>query len=504
LTPVESVWNNFTGAGGGGVSSAFAAPPWQVGPGVINGSTGFTCGNGHQQCRQVPDVSASSDPLHGYAIIFGGNWQVIGGTSAAAPLWAAMTAVIDQGLGSAAGLMNPALYGAGSCSASPFNDVTTGSNALLPASNGLFPATPNYDLASGWGSPSAIRLAFDLILLPVCPVVTGVRPSKGAVGGGDTIEITGFNLSGATSVRFGATPATSFTVTSPNSLTARVPPGPASGSVVDVSVLNAGGSSRPVPADRYTYALPGYWLTASDGGIFTYGQAGFLGSTGAIRLNQPIVGMAATRDDGGYWLVAADGGIFAFGDAPFLGSTGAIRLNRPIVGMAATLDGGGYWLVAADGGIFSFGDASFHGSTGAIRLNQPIVGMAATPDGGGYWLVAADGGIFSFGDAPFHGSTGAIRLNRPIVGMAATPDGGGSWLVAADGGIFTFGDAAFHGSTGAIRLNQPIVGMAVSLGGNGYWLVAADGGIFTFGDAGFYGSAGAIRLNRPVVGMAAT
>ncbi|MDP9403793.1 MAG: S8 family serine peptidase [Actinomycetota bacterium] len=162
----------------------------------------------------------------------------------------------------------------------------------------------------------------------------------------------------------------------------------------------------------------------------------------------------------GYWLVASDGGIFAFGDARFSGSTGAIRLNQPIVGMAPTPSGNGYWLVASDGGIFAFGDARFSGSTGAIRLNQPIVAMAATPSGNGYWLVASDGGIFAFGDARFSGSTGAIKLNQPIVGMAATPSGNGYWLVASDGGIFAFGDARFSGSTGAIKLNQRIAGMA--------------------------------------------
>ena len=125
----------------------------------------------------------------------------------------------------------------------------------------------------------------------------------------------------------------------------------------------------------------------------------------------------------------------------FYGSTGAITLNRPIVGMAPTPTGHGYWLAASDGGIFSFGDAHFYGSTGAITLNRPIVGMAPTPTGHGYWLAASDGGIFSFGDAHFYGSTGAITLNRPIVGMAPTPTGHGYWLAASDGGIFSFGDA---------------------------------------------------------------
>ncbi|MDA8365802.1 MAG: hypothetical protein M0Z62_02440, partial [Actinomycetota bacterium] len=62
--------------------------------------------------------------------------------------------------------------------------------------------------------------------------------------------------------------------------------------------------------------------------------------------------------------------------AVFKGSTGALTLNKPIVGMAATPDGKGYWLVASDGGIFAFGDAVFKGSTGALTLNKPIVGMS--------------------------------------------------------------------------------------------------------------------------------
>jgi len=245
---------------------------------------------------------------------------------------------------------------------------------------------------------------------------------------------------------------------------------------------------------------PGYRLTASDGGVYSFCEP-FYGSMGGTPLNRPIVGMATTPDGKGYWLVASDGGIFSFGDAVFHGSTGSFRLNAPIVGMASTSDGKGYWLVASDGGIFSFGHAVFHGSTGALRLNAPIVGMASTPDGKGYWLVASDGGIFAFGDAAFHGSTGNLPLNRPIVGMASTPDGRGYWLVASDGGIFSFGDAGFHGSTGGIPLNRPIVGMESTADGRGYWLVASDGGIFTFGQATFQGSAGGIPLVAPVVGM---
>ncbi|HEX4246176.1 MAG TPA: hypothetical protein VHY77_11450 [Acidimicrobiales bacterium] len=164
------------------------------------------------------------------------------------------------------------------------------------------------------------------------------------------------------------------------------------------------------------------------------------------HLNAPIVAMTATPSGNGYWMVGSDGGIFTFGDAGFFGSEGGMHLNKPIVGMAPTADGKGYWLVASDGGIFTFGDAGFYGSEGGSHLNQPIVGMAATASGNGYWLVASDGGIFTFGDAGFLGSEGGHPLAQPIVGMASTADSNGYWLGAADGGIFTFGDAGFFGS----------------------------------------------------------
>jgi hypothetical protein len=64
----------------------------------------------------------------------------------------------------------------------------------------------------------------------------------------------------------------------------------------------------------------------------------------------------------GYWLTASDGGVFSFGTAPFYGSTGSISLALPIVGMASAPRGGGYWMVAGDGGLFAFGAAGFYGS----------------------------------------------------------------------------------------------------------------------------------------------
>ncbi len=229
--------------------------------------------------------------------------------------------------------------------------------------------------------------------------------------------------------------------------------------------------------------VSGYWVAAPDGGIFSFGEARFYGSTGGMRLNRPIVGMAASPSGEGYWLVASDGGIFAYGDAGFFGSTGSLTLNRPIVGMAPTPSGAGYWLVASDGGIFAFGDAGFFGSTGSTRLNKPVVGMAPTPAGAGYWLVASDGGVFAFGDARFYGSTGAIKLAQPVMGMAATPGGAGYWLVARDGGIFAYGDAGFFGALPGSGIPGPAAGLRPTLTGGGYLMVTANGSVVNFGDA---------------------
>jgi hypothetical protein len=273
--------------------------------------------------------------------------------------------------------------------------------------------------------------------------------------------------------------ANTATMASPTTVTALVPdPG------------------QPAPAQ-------GYWEVAADGGIFSFGDAGFYGSMGGLPLNRPIVGLAGGPANQGYWEVASDGGIFAFGSAGFYGSMGGTPLDAPVVAIAATPDRKGYWEVASDGGIFAFGDAGYYGSMGGTPLNQPVVGMASTPDGKGYWLVAADGGIFAFGDATFDGSMGGQPLNAPVVGMAVDQSTGGYWMVGADGGVFAF-DAPFLGSATGSGLVPPALGLTPSGPGSGYWVEGADGGVVGFGSSGNYGSMGGTPLNAPMVAMAAT
>jgi hypothetical protein len=242
---------------------------------------------------------------------------------------------------------------------------------------------------------------------------------------------------------------------------------------------NLSGTPRAI-VTMTTGPCQGYSVATTSGEVTVFGAAGYYGDLRSVKLNAPIVAMAATPDGQGYWLLGYDGGVFSFGDAVFYGSTGGLKLNQPIISMASTPDGGGYWLVARDGGVFAFGDAQFYGSTGGLRLNAPIIGISPSLDGAGYRLVATDGGIFAFGDAPFEGSMGGTPLNKPVIGMTTDPASGGYRLVALDGGVFNFGGAANYGSLGGQTLAAPIVSLAPTVLGNGYYMLGADGGVFAF------------------------
>jgi subtilase family serine protease len=178
--PVQSVWNDgVTGNGvsgtGGGVSSRWAMPSYQSSaPGSLGvvgtGSSGVPCAAAAGLCREVPDVSANADLDTGYVVFAtsGGTpaWTVIGGTSAAAPLWAAFTALtndLPSCRGLTIGFANPLLYSiAGASYNNNFTDITNASpvsgqanNDAAGANNGLYPVGVGYDMATGLGSMTA-------------------------------------------------------------------------------------------------------------------------------------------------------------------------------------------------------------------------------------------------------------------------------------------------------------------------------------------------------------
>ncbi|MGA8604890.1 MAG: S53 family peptidase [Thermoplasmata archaeon] len=141
----EVVWNELAigeGVTGGGVSEAFPLPSFQSPANVPKAPNGFVG-------RGVPDVAGDADPASGYSVRVDGTDTVIGGTSAVAPLWAALLARINQSLGAPAGYVNPLLYSP--AGAATFHDVTSGNN------DG-YSAAPGWDPCTGWGTPDGTRL----------------------------------------------------------------------------------------------------------------------------------------------------------------------------------------------------------------------------------------------------------------------------------------------------------------------------------------------------------
>ena len=167
---------------------------------------------------------------------------------------------------------------------------------------------------------------------------------------------------------------------------------------------------------RHARQAAGYWLVASDGGIFAFGNAQFYGSMGGQPLNQPIVGMAATPDGGGLLAGRLRRRDLRLRQRPVLRLDRRITLNEPIVGMTPTADGQGYWFTASDGGVFAYGDAPFDGSLGGVPQSRPIVAMASDSLGNGYWFTNSNGAVSAFGTATYWGSAPQV-LNRPVVGM---------------------------------------------------------------------------------------
>jgi kumamolisin len=145
----ESVWNNGAGNGatGGGVSDAFGLPGWQSNAGVPTRTDTGATGRG------VPDVAGDADPQTGYQVLVDGSSAVIGGTSAVAPLWAALVCRLAQELGRPLGLIQPALYAAAAPGAVPagFRDITTGDN-------GAYRAGAGWDACTGLGVPDGTAL----------------------------------------------------------------------------------------------------------------------------------------------------------------------------------------------------------------------------------------------------------------------------------------------------------------------------------------------------------
>jgi hypothetical protein len=357
----ERVWNDGAawGAGGGGISESWPMPAWQLDshvPGVNDqsvvtaaenfesadlGDPGYAfCASDNPVgqtvggCRELPDVSAAADEFTGGITIFideFGGWGTFGGTSSAAPLWAAMLADVNASATckrnpvtqNGVGFVNPLLYSVASnptAYAASFNDIKVGNNDAYGASK-LFQAAPGYDMATGLGTPQLTQpgggagLAFYLCSqAPAAtrPTVTNLSPSVGLTSSptnGVTITGTNFEQNGTPDVagiQVGDVefPSAAFTVTSPTTITMTIPPGSSfvssndptdgAGRVQVTVTLNDGetsaanvnswftfvddnGSAQPLPTVTGVHAYAG--PEAGGNTVAVYG-AGFGGATG--------------------------------------------------------------------------------------------------------------------------------------------------------------------------------------------------------------------------------
>ncbi len=310
----ESVWNDGPngGAGGGGVSSVWQMPSWQQGFGVISSYSSATpCGaQVGTFCREVPDLSANADPSHGYVIFLNGQWSIVGGTSAATPLWASYFALANQTCSlnnePDIGFANPRLYALAETNLlTLFGDVYTGNNDMTGSNSGNYPAfNPQnqnslkyyYSMAAGLGFPTSnffstpTGSAYTTNLLcsqsQLPPFIGSISPAVGAPTGGTVVTIDGNNFSQVTQVLFGTTPATSFKIISNTELEVISPPG-TSGTKANITILEGSlPSQADPPYDTFTYtsgpaveSLSINYGPASGGVSITINGTGFTGTT---------------------------------------------------------------------------------------------------------------------------------------------------------------------------------------------------------------------------------
>jgi kumamolisin len=318
----ETTWNvNNTisgGAGGGGVSSVWGIPTWQKGIATAASTT----------MRNVPDVSLNADQYTGYSIYYNGGWTIYGGTSCAAPLWAAFTARVNQqrtanGL-QPLGFANPVIYqiAAGQNYGSDFHDITQGTNLYYSAGVG-------YDNATGWGSFNGANLLTDLAPTSVPTSPSGLTATAGngqatvsftaptsngggvilnysvtsnpgnitATGSASPVTITG--LTNGTAYTFTAT-ATNAAGTGPasapsNSITPATSPGAPTGVTAVAGNGQATVSFTP-PASNGGSTILYYTVTSSPGNITATGSASPITITGLTNGTAYTFTVTATND----------------------------------------------------------------------------------------------------------------------------------------------------------------------------------------------------------------
>jgi kumamolisin len=250
----ESSWGDSARhlGGGGGISSLWAKPSWQAGVATITNKGCALDGNGNPSCpngRLVPDVSLDANPSTGYPVYLDGAWYAFGGTSAAAPVWAAFMAIVNQGrvqngLGRI-GFANPTIYkiGASSLAASAFHDIADNTNNLY------YPAVAGYDLSTGWGTIKGSGL-FQALTAGVDPPTAPT--SLTLISGPANVTASWAGATGATSYKvYRSATGTGYTALATGITATSYTDSAATGlAYYYVTAVNAAGESSPSPVQQ--------------------------------------------------------------------------------------------------------------------------------------------------------------------------------------------------------------------------------------------------------------
>jgi hypothetical protein len=352
--------NGYWGSGGG-VSTYYSIPSWQT-------NINMTTNQGSRTMRNIPDVALTADNIwvsynNGQSVSFGG------GTSAAAPLWAGFTALVNQQaantLKQPVGFLNPAIYAIGKSPnyAAAFHDITTGNN-FSAGSPTNYPAVPGYDLCTGWGTPNGTNLIN--ALAPPDPL--GISPANG------------FNASGPASGPFNPGSQIFFMTNSgAGSLT---------WSLINTSSwLNVSANSGSLAAGASNYVTISLTAAANNLAIGNYAATVNLTNWNThvvqslqftLQALQPLVVAPAA----GFSATGPVAGPFSPNSASFqLTNTGNASLTWSLINTSA-------WLTASGGGALA-GSAT---TTATVSLNSAATNLAVGTYAANVWFTNQTGG----------------------------------------------------------------------------------------------------------------
>jgi len=438
----ETTWNNSIGAGGGGVSTIWSIPSYQ------SGVVGSAASKGSATHRNVPDVSLDADPNTGYSIYYNGGWTLYGGTSCAAPLWAAFTALVNQKRAASGssllGFANPPIYAvaASGAYANDFHDIADGST------NQYYPAVTGYDDAIGWGTFNGANLLADLSggsapAVPAAPSGLSATPSNAQVA----LSWTGSTGASSYTVYRGTAAGTETPLKSGITVTSYTDTGSTNGTTYfyQVAAVSSGGTSaRSNEASATPKAVQVRFVPRSGfesrmvGGVFQGSQDNSAWTTLAAVTHSPASGqytaLPTSADPASFRYLrylAPNGAYGNIAELEF--DSSGVKLTGTGFGTPGSYNNGGNdFTKALDGNSSTYFDAPYPGNADFVGIDRGVpagsytkltgtgFGTSGSYDNSGNdFSKVFDGSFSTFFDAPYPGNADFAGLDLGAGNTAA-------------------------------------------------------------------------------------